>query len=173
MERQETKVGADHSRLRGEETRPTDRRTLAVHSLAYEARAFYTPVEDIATRSGGGVAVARGWRVERLEDGEAELRAVDDPELRARLRFEQCLLATGARAAETVTVSSDRVLRLRSLEDAARLARGVCAADAGEQGARVAVVGGGLLATELAASLALAPPTAATDTATGELPLRY
>lgn len=126
-------------------------------AVAYEPAAFYADVEQL--RDAGGAAVARGWRVVRVDAArhEAELRAPGRAPV--TLRYDKCLLATGVRARRTEALrdaaAAGRALALRGVRDAARLARAL-----EEPGVRrVAVLGGGFLACELSAALAerLAP----------------
>ncbi|KAF9796923.1 hypothetical protein SFRURICE_016591 [Spodoptera frugiperda] len=126
-------------------------------AVAYEPAAFYADVEQL--RHAGGAAVARGWRVVRVDAArhEAELRAPGRAPV--TLRYDKCLLATGVRARRTEALrdaaAAGRALALRGVRDAARLARAL-----EEPGVRrVAVLGGGFLACELSAALAerLAP----------------
>ncbi|XP_059062373.1 apoptosis-inducing factor 1, mitochondrial-like [Achroia grisella] len=131
-------------------------------SLAYEPAAFYSP--PAALPDAGGAAVARGWRVERLDvvRHEAELRApaaAATTSTSTTLRYGRCLVATGARprrvAALAGAAAAGRSLVLRDLRDLRRLA----AAAEAPHVRRVVVVGGGFLACELSAALAarLAP----------------
>ncbi|KAJ8721136.1 hypothetical protein PYW08_006601 [Mythimna loreyi] len=122
-------------------------------TVAYEPSAFYTPVERLP-EAAGGAAVARGWRVVRVDAvrHEAELRAPGrEPVL---VHFDKCLLATGVRARRTealrAAAEAGRALTLRGVRDAARLARELERPDV----QRVAVLGGGFLAAELSAALA-------------------
>ncbi|KAJ8728477.1 hypothetical protein PYW07_006173 [Mythimna separata] len=122
-------------------------------TVAYEPSAFYTPVERLP-EAAGGAAVARGWRVVRLDAvrHEAELRAPGrEPVV---VRYDKCLLATGVRARRTealrAAAAAGRALTLRGVRDAARLARELERPDV----RRVAVLGGGFLAAELSAALA-------------------
>lgn len=122
-------------------------------SVAYEPAAFYTPVERLR-EAPGGAAVARGWRVVRVDAArhEAELRAPGRPPV--TVHFDKCLLATGVRARRTEALrdaaAAGRALALRGVRDAARLARELERPEV----ARVAVLGGGFLASELSAALA-------------------
>ncbi|XP_075982138.1 apoptosis-inducing factor 1, mitochondrial-like isoform X2 [Anticarsia gemmatalis] len=122
-------------------------------TVTYEPAAFYTPVEQLEAR-GGGAAVARGWRVLRLDVArrEAELGAPGREPV--RVAYDKCLLATGARPRRTealrAAAEAGRALTLRGVRDAARLARELRRDDV----ARVAVLGGGFLAAELSAALA-------------------
>lgn len=122
-------------------------------SLVYEPPAFYAPLERFA-QGGGGAAVARGWRVERIDPvrHEAELSAGGAE--RALITYDKCLVATGVRARRSAALrgaaAAGRALTLRSVRDAQRLARDLQRKDV----TRVAVLGGGLLAAELSAALA-------------------
>ncbi|KAH9631940.1 hypothetical protein HF086_000277 [Spodoptera exigua] len=113
-------------------------------AVAYEPAAFYADVEQL--KQAGGAAVARGWRVVRLDAARhlAELRAPGREPV--TLRYDKCLLATGLRAR-----------RCDALRDAAAAGRAL--ALRGPAVRRVAVLGGGFLACELSAALAerLAP----------------
>ncbi|XP_047998398.1 apoptosis-inducing factor 1, mitochondrial-like [Leguminivora glycinivorella] len=121
--------------------------------LIYEPLSFYTPLEKL--REGGpGAGLARGWRVTKLDLAKrsAELSAPgQDP---ATVTFDKCLIATGSSAKRLSTLApaaaAGRALTLHSVRDVAKLARLLQ-----EPGTtRVVVVGAGLLAAELAASLA-------------------
>lgn len=121
--------------------------------LAYEPLSFYTPVQELPA-SGGGAAIARGWRVARLdvERREAELHAPGQEPV--TVSYDECLVATGSRARRLDALrparAAGRALALRGARDAVRLARVL-----DEPGARhVVLVGGGFLASELSAALA-------------------
>lgn len=122
-------------------------------TVAYEPAAFYTAVERLAS-SEGGAAVARGWRVVRLDAvrHEAELRAPGRAPV--TVQYDKCLVATGLRARRTEALrdaaAAGRALALRGVRDAARLARELERPEV----RRVAVLGGGFLASELSAALA-------------------
>lgn len=122
-------------------------------ALAYEPLAFYTAAEALAD-SGGGAALARGWRVARLDVArrEATLQAPDRPAV--HVSYGDCLLATGSRARRLPALdaarAAGRVHSLRDARDAVRLARALDAPDT----RHVLLVGGGFLASELSAALA-------------------
>ncbi|XP_052744573.1 apoptosis-inducing factor 1, mitochondrial-like isoform X2 [Bicyclus anynana] len=122
-------------------------------SLAYEPAAFYAPPERMRA-AGPGAALARGWRVERLDPAARRAVLAAPGGLRHELSYGAALLATGARPrrvpALAAAAAAGRSLALRDVRDARRLARALDA-----PGVRtVAVVGGGFLATELSAALA-------------------
>lgn len=121
-------------------------------AVTYEPAAFYAPVERL--RAGGGCAVARGWRVLRLDAARHEAELAAPGRAPVRVRYDKCLVATGVRPrrAPALRAAADagRAVALRGVRDAARLARELERADV----ARVAVLGGGFLAAELGAALA-------------------
>ncbi|XP_037303634.1 apoptosis-inducing factor 1, mitochondrial [Manduca sexta] len=141
-------------------------------SVSYEPNAFYTPVEELgrdpvteqgegdaegeraaAVRRVGGAAVARGWTVTKVDAlrHEATLQSAAGT---VTITYDKCLIATGVGAGTVAALGAARACgaarRVRGVRDAVELARALQA----ERVRRVAVVGGGLLATELSASLA-------------------
>lgn len=122
-------------------------------SVTYEPPAFYTPVERLED-AGGAAAIARGWRVARIDVERHEAELVAPGGEVARLRYDRCLVATGVRPrrapALTDAAAQGRSLAVRGLRDVAELA----AALERPEVRRVAVVGGGFLASELSAALA-------------------
>lgn len=122
-------------------------------ALAYEPLSFYTPVE--ALRDGGaGAGLARGWRVTRLDLAAREATLEAPGRAPAVLGYGACLLATGSEPrrlpALAPAAAAGRALALHTVRDAARVA-----ALLDDPATRtVAIVGGGLLAAELAAALA-------------------
>lgn len=93
-----------------------------------------------------GVELQTGRRVTEL-DLAARSATLDDG---ARLRFERCLLATGAAPRRPPVDGAEHALLLRTLADARRLRAAAVAAGPG--GAAV-VVGGGFIGLEVASSL--------------------
>lgn len=114
--------------------------------LLYEEPEFYSE----------GALLARGWRAVKLEPTRRRvlLQAVSRPAETKWVRYGQLMLATGAAPRPLPQLDAvragGRVLALHDAADAARLARRLDDPDV----RRVLVVGGGFLATELAASLA-------------------
>lgn len=100
----------------------------------------------------GGVAVARGWTVKRLDVENRKAYLEDDYEI----EYGKCLIATGAqpRTLEVFEVASqdpkvdERVSFYRNVFDFEDLLERV------EHAKSVAIVGGGFLGSELACSLA-------------------
>ena len=93
------------------------------------------------------VSLILGRRVTGL-DPNAGKAVLDDG---ARIRFERCLLATGAAPRALPVPGGDQAILLRTLPDARRLR--VAATSAGP-GAPVAVIGGSFIGIEVASSLA-------------------
>jgi len=94
-------------------------------------------------------------RVELVTD--VAVTELDVAALRVRLsdgrtvRFDRCLLATGAEPRRLAIPGGDQVHALRTLDDAERIRS---AAQAAGHGARAVVIGGGFIGVEVAASLA-------------------
>lgn len=122
------------------------------NSLFYEPEDFYTQCIDLMKSENGGVAVARGWAVKRLDVDNRKAYLEDDYEI----EYGKCLIATGAqpRTLEVFEVASqdpaidDRVSFYRNVFDFEDLLERV------EHSKSVAVVGGGFLGSELACALA-------------------
>jgi 3-phenylpropionate/trans-cinnamate dioxygenase ferredoxin reductase subunit len=93
------------------------------------------------------VEVVTGRRVVAL-DGGSSSATLDDG---AVIRFERCILATGAEPRRLPVPGGEHAILLRTLADARRLRR---AATAAGPGAPVVVVGGGFIGLEVASSLA-------------------
>ena len=111
------------------------REDLADDLVLAEPEGWYVR-RSIDLRLGTAVtALDVGARVATLADG-------------ARVRFDRCLLATGAEPRPLPVPGAERALTLRTLEDAHRLRSRAAA------GSRAVIVGGGFIGVELAASLA-------------------
>lgn len=64
---------------------------LYLYSLFFEPEEFYCGVTELLGRETGGVAVARGWRVARLDVAEKKAVLQDGTEI----HYDKCLIATG------------------------------------------------------------------------------
>jgi len=64
---------------------------LSVVSLYFEPEQFYCKVEELDSKENGGVAVATGWKVERLDMAEKKAILAGGKEI----QFDKCLIATG------------------------------------------------------------------------------
>jgi NADPH-dependent 2,4-dienoyl-CoA reductase/sulfur reductase-like enzyme len=131
--------------LAAEPLLPYERPPLSKEFLRGEMPRFDLLLEPAQWYREHEIEVVRGTRVERI-DTEKGLALTDEG---VAYRFEQCLLATGARpqAPEALGVDLPFVQRIRSIPDAERLARAA--------GCRVLVVGSGFIGCEAAVSLAM------------------
>lgn len=59
--------------------------------MFYEPEDFYVDCTKLSTHPNGGVAVARGWTVKRIDPFERKAVLEDDYEI----SYEKCLIATG------------------------------------------------------------------------------
>ncbi|XP_060531083.1 apoptosis-inducing factor 1, mitochondrial [Cylas formicarius] len=117
-------------------------------SLFYEPEDFYTNCKDLMQSENGGVAVARGWTVTRIDVME-KVAYLDDG---TAIQYDKCLIATGAtprlppvfRVAVTDENLKDRVKLFRNIHDFQD------AHEAFEKAKSIAIVGGGFLGSELA-----------------------
>lgn len=119
-------------------------------SLFYEPEPFYTPVEDLATTKNGGISLARGWKVKSIDVSQKKVKLTDGKEI----SYNKCLIATGSipktlklydDASEEV---KDKFSVFRSISDFEDLWEEL------NHVKSIAIIGGGFLGSELAASLA-------------------
>lgn len=61
------------------------------YSLFYEPREFYTNVDKLMQLDKGGVAVATGWKVTKI-DATNKIAVLDDG---YEIKYDKCLIATG------------------------------------------------------------------------------
>lgn len=64
---------------------------FSFHSLFYEPPEFYTPVAELAESKKGGVGVALGWKVKKIDVVNRTAILEDGHEI----KYQKCLLATG------------------------------------------------------------------------------
>lgn len=121
-------------------------------SLFYEPKEFYSTVENLISSDKGGVAVASGWRVKKI-DPYNKTAILDDG---YEIKYDKCLLATGASPKSLPIFDSadenvkSRIISFRTKDDFMEL-------EARLQDPKVQniiIVGGGFLGSELACSLA-------------------
>ncbi|CAF4764680.1 unnamed protein product [Pieris macdunnoughi] len=121
-------------------------------SLLYEPLAFYTPPERLRDAA-PGAGLALGWRVVALDPAERSAVLESAAGERAKLTYDECLVASGGRpkriGALRDVAAAGLSLALGSVDDVAALARVL---DGGRR--TVAVIGGGPPGAELAAALA-------------------
>ncbi|KAJ9601037.1 hypothetical protein L9F63_000772, partial [Diploptera punctata] len=120
-------------------------------SLFYEPDDFYVDCNKLLDQPNGGVAVARGWTIKKLDIYGKKAILEDDTEI----SYEKCLIATGATPQnlpvfeEASDVIKEKVTLYRGIFDFEELY------DIIQNGATsIAIVGGGFLGSELACALA-------------------
>ncbi|MCF7552976.1 NAD(P)/FAD-dependent oxidoreductase [Pseudonocardia sp. WMMC193] len=119
---------------------PYQRPPLSKEYLRGETDVAELTLLDDAWCAANAVDLHLGVRAERVAAGRVELVGG------GVVTADAVLLATGARARRLPGVDGDRVIHLRTLDDAARLRDLLPAAE------RIAVVGGGLIGSEIAAT---------------------
>ncbi|XP_043267020.1 apoptosis-inducing factor 1, mitochondrial [Venturia canescens] len=121
-------------------------------SLFYEPPEFYAKVEHLAESDKGGVAIASGWKVTKI-DPYKKIAVLEDG---YEIKYDKCLVATGAlpknlpvfEAADDVAAS--KIIAFRTKEDFLDLEENVNKSDV----QNIVIIGGGFLGSELACSLA-------------------
>lgn len=119
-------------------------------SLFYEPDPFYTPIEELASAKNGGISLARGWKVESINVSEKKVKLNDGKEI----SYDKCLIATGS-IPKTLKLYDDASQEVkdkfsvfRSIADFEDLLEEL------NHVKSIAIIGGGFLGSELAASLA-------------------
>ncbi|CAH0560097.1 unnamed protein product [Brassicogethes aeneus] len=122
-------------------------------SLFYEPEDFYIECQDLMDAPNGGVAVARGWKITKLDVLEKKAYLEDGKEI----SYDKCLVATGAKTKKMAvfenSASSDeeianRVKYYRDIKDFEQVVKLF------DRSKSIAVIGGGFLGSELACALA-------------------
>lgn len=122
----------------------------AERSLFYEPNDFYVDPTQLMESPNGGVAVCRGWKVQKLKVAE-NIAVLEDG---TEIKYGKCLIATGARPKNLpVFESAPKVVRERlsffkGVEDFLSLKKVV------DRSKSIAIIGGGFLGSELACALA-------------------
>ncbi|XP_022162973.1 apoptosis-inducing factor 1, mitochondrial isoform X2 [Myzus persicae] len=119
-------------------------------SLFYEPEPFYTPVEELTTAKNGGISLARGWKVESINVSKKKVKLNDGKEI----SYDKCLIATGS-VPKTLKLYDDASEELKNKFSVFRSISDF--EDLWEQLGHIksiAIIGGGFLGSELAASLA-------------------
>lgn len=119
-------------------------------SLFYEPEPFYTPVEELNSTKNGGISLARGWKVKSINISEKKVKLNDGKEI----SYNKCLIATGS-IPKTLKLYDeanqnikDKFSVFRSIADFEDLQEEL------NHVKSIAIIGGGFLGSELAASLA-------------------
>ncbi|EAA12325.4 AGAP008044-PA [Anopheles gambiae str. PEST] len=124
-------------------------------SIFYEPNDYYIDPSKLSDAPNGGVAVARGYEVHRLDVVNRKAILTDGTEI----SYDKCLIATGARPKNLPIFESapravrERVTLFKSVYDFEQLSSQL------QDGNRVAIVGGGFLGSELACALSKSEQT--------------
>uniref|UniRef100_A0A182Y019 FAD/NAD(P)-binding domain-containing protein n=1 Tax=Anopheles stephensi TaxID=30069 RepID=A0A182Y019_ANOST len=124
-------------------------------SIFYESNDYYIDPSKLSEAPNGGVAVARGYEVQRLDVVNRKAILTDGTEI----TYDKCLIATGARPKNLPIFESaprdvrERVTLFKSVQDFEQLSARL------EDGSRVAIIGGGFLGSELACALSKSEQT--------------
>nr|XP_018901007.1 PREDICTED: apoptosis-inducing factor 1, mitochondrial [Bemisia tabaci] len=119
-------------------------------SLYYEPEDFYTKIEDLE-KDAGGVSVARGWTIVKVDPNERKAILEDGKEI----KYEKCLIATGGKPknlpvfAEASDEIKNKITLFRNVFDYEELCELVNA-----KPEAIAIIGGGFLGSELACAIA-------------------
>lgn len=119
-------------------------------SLYYEPNDFYIHPSKLLEEPNGGVAIVRGYTVDRIDVPNRVAILTDGTEI----KYGKCLIATGSTPKNLSVFESapaklkKRISLFKTIEDFANLKRHVDSAKS------VAIVGGGFLGSELACALA-------------------
>ncbi|XP_076181494.1 apoptosis inducing factor isoform X2 [Ptiloglossa arizonensis] len=121
-------------------------------SLFYEPQEFYSNVSNLIESDKGGVAVATGWKVTKI-DVQNKTVVLDDG---YEIKYDKCLIATGASPKNLPVFESitddlkDKIITFRTKEDFLDLEDSVH----NPKFKNIVIIGGGFLGSELACSLA-------------------
>ncbi|XP_033216403.1 apoptosis-inducing factor 1, mitochondrial isoform X2 [Belonocnema kinseyi] len=121
-------------------------------SFFYEPPEFFTQVDKLNGLENGGVAVASGWKVNKIDVNKKIAYLEDGHEI----KYNKCLLATGSTAKNLEVFESAenevkrKVLPYRTLDDFLELEENVHNPNV----RNIVIIGGGFLGSELACSLA-------------------
>ncbi|XP_012148035.1 apoptosis inducing factor [Megachile rotundata] len=124
----------------------------AQRSIFYEPPEFYSEVDKLIESEKGGVTVATGWKVTKIDVPNKTVTLDDGYEI----KYDKCLIATGASPKNLPVFESlqdevkDKIKTFRTKEDFLDLEESVH----NPKCKNIVIIGGGFLGTELACSLA-------------------
>ncbi|KFB39483.1 AGAP008044-PA-like protein [Anopheles sinensis] len=124
-------------------------------SIFFEPNDYYIDPAKLSDAPNGGIAVARGYEVQRLDVTKRKAILTDGTEI----EYDKCLLAPGARPKNLPVFESaplavrEKVTLFRSVRDFQRLTEKL------GDGHKVAIIGGGFLGSELACALSKSEQT--------------
>ncbi|XP_055600447.1 apoptosis-inducing factor 1, mitochondrial isoform X2 [Uranotaenia lowii] len=119
-------------------------------SIYYEPDDFYIDPDKLSDAPNGGVAIARGYEVHKIDVVNRKAILTDGTEI----KYGECLLATGSKPKnlpvfEAASLSvKERLTLFKSVDDFEQLNQKL------KPGDKIAVVGGGFLGSELSCALA-------------------
>ncbi|XP_011638401.1 apoptosis-inducing factor 1, mitochondrial [Pogonomyrmex barbatus] len=121
-------------------------------SIFYEPQEFYSNVSNLTESDKGGVAVAMGWKVTKIDVINKTVILEDGHEI----KYNKCLIATGASPKNLPIFESaenevkDKITTFRTKDDFLDLEESV----SNPKCKNIVVIGGGFLGSELACALA-------------------
>ncbi|XP_076656005.1 apoptosis inducing factor isoform X2 [Halictus rubicundus] len=121
-------------------------------SIFYEPNEFYANVNNLVASDKGGVAIAAGWKVTKIDVQNKTVTLEDGSEV----KYDKCLIATGASPKQLPVFESiedelkDKIITFRTKDDFLDLEESVH----NSKHKNIVIVGGGFLGSELACSLA-------------------
>ncbi|KAH0954103.1 hypothetical protein HN011_010886 [Eciton burchellii] len=121
-------------------------------SIFYEPKEFYTNVDQLISSDKGGVAVAMGWKVKKIDIINKTVILEDGYEV----KYNKCLIATGASPKNLSIFESaedevkDKVNTFRTKDDFLDLKESLSDSNCKD----IVIIGGGFLGSELACALA-------------------
>lgn len=119
-------------------------------SIYFEPDDFYIDPTKLMDSPNGGVAIARGYEVKRIDVVNRKAILTDGTEI----KYGECLLATGARPKNLPVFESaplavkERISMFKAVSDFEELTEKL------GEGSKVAIIGGGFLGSELSCALA-------------------
>lgn len=119
-------------------------------SIYFEPDDFYIDPTKLMESPNGGVAIARGYEVQRIDVVNRKAILTDGTEI----KYGECLLATGARPKNLPVFESaplavkERVSMFKAVSDFEELTEKL------NEGSKIAIIGGGFLGSELSCALA-------------------
>ncbi|XP_014223755.1 apoptosis-inducing factor 1, mitochondrial [Trichogramma pretiosum] len=121
-------------------------------SLFYEPPEFYLPIGELENSEKGGVSVATGWTVKKIDVPNKTVYLQDNHPI----KFDKCLIATGASPKNIIPFekaeekAKEKIIVFRTKEDYLELVRNIKKPSC----KNIVIVGGGFLGSELSTSLA-------------------
>lgn len=119
-------------------------------SIYFEPDDFYIDPTKLMEMPNGGVAIARGYEVQRIDVVNRKAILTDGTEI----KYGECLLATGARPKNLPVFESaplavkERITMFKAVSDFEDLTEKL------NEGSKIAIIGGGFLGSELSCALA-------------------